>query len=468
MDLDNLPREEPMPDKNRLLSVLRHQPIDAAVPWIPFAGVHAGKLKGYSAFEVLTDGQKLLDALLEVNRLYDPDGQPVLFDLQVEAEILGCPLAWAENAPPSVAAHPLAENLMIPDMLPEPDSGRIPMILNTLRALKTRAGDHTALFGLLCGPLTLASHLRGTEIFVDMFDQPQFLTDLLAYTGRVAHRMADLYIEAGADVIAVVDPLVSQISTKHFHNLLQSGLTDLFSHIQRQKTASAFFVCGDATRLIEAMCQTGPNSIFVDENVHISTAKPITDRYHIALGGNIPLTTVMLLGSQPDNMKFVVDFLDRINHDNLILAPGCDMPYDTPVENVIGIVEAVRDPASARQMLANYQPEMIDVSSVNLPDYDNLARPLVEVFTLDSATCAACTYMLDAAVKAAQEAGVPVDLVEYKFTERENVARCVRMGVDKLPSIYLNGALKYASIIPTKKELADLIQQAASDLTEGT
>jgi len=197
-----------MSDKNRLQRVLRHQPVDT-VPWVPFAGVHAGKLKGYNALEVLTDGDKLLESLLEVNRVYDPDGQPVLFDLQVEAEILGCPLAWAENAPPSVAAHPLAQSLKIPDTLPEPDSGRIPMILDTLHKLKPQVGERTALFGLVCGPLTLASHLRGTEIFMDMFDQPQFLADLLAYTGRVAQRMGDLYREAGADVIAIVDPLVS-------------------------------------------------------------------------------------------------------------------------------------------------------------------------------------------------------------------------------------------------------------------
>jgi len=75
-----------MNGKERIFSSLRHETPDT-VPWVPFAGVHAGKLKGYNATEVLTDSKKLLDALLEVNRLYDPDGQPVMFDLQIEAEI---------------------------------------------------------------------------------------------------------------------------------------------------------------------------------------------------------------------------------------------------------------------------------------------------------------------------------------------------------------------------------------------
>ena len=49
--------------------------------------------------------------------------------------------------------------------------------------------------------------------------------------------------------------------------------------------------------------------------------------------------------------------------------------------------------------------------------------------------------------------GETIDLVEYKFTVRENIARCVKMGVAKLPSIYLDGELAYSSIIPSRAEL---------------
>ena len=36
--------------------------------------------------------------------------------------------------------------------------------------------------------------------------------------------------------------------------------------------------CGDTTRNIEVMCQTGPDGISVDENVDLLKAKEITDR----------------------------------------------------------------------------------------------------------------------------------------------------------------------------------------------
>jgi len=444
-----------MTGKERLFTAMRHEETDA-VPWTPFAGVHAGKLKGYSATEVLTDADKLSESLLAVNHLYMPDGQPVVFDLQIEAEILGCGLLWADEAPPSVSTHPLANEMAVPTRLPEAADGRLPVVLEAMRRMKAAVGEHTALYGLVTGPLTLASHLRGSEIFMDTFDHPDYVHALLAYTRDVALRVASLYIEAGMDVIAVVDPIVSQVSPRTFKQFLHVPFASLFDAIRTAGVYSSFFVCGDATKNIEAMCLTGPDSISVDENIDLPAAKEITDRHNITIGGNIPLTTCMLLGNQQDNIKFVVDLLDTVGHRNLILAPGCDMPYDTPVENTIGAAQAAHDPDTYREVVRNYQRQELDIE-ITLPDYAHLERPLIEVFTLDSATCAACAYMLAAAQEVAAELGERVEMVEYKITVLENIARLQKMGITNLPSILVNGELKYSSIIPSHRELLDTV-----------
>ena len=134
--------------KELLFATLRHEETDAS-PWVPFAGVHAGKLVGYDATEVLSEGDKLFEALMAVNRLYKPHGQPVMFDLQVEAEILGCELLWATEAPPSVRTHPLSQTTQIPCLctIPEKEDGRIPMILDVMRRMKKEVGDTTAQIG---------------------------------------------------------------------------------------------------------------------------------------------------------------------------------------------------------------------------------------------------------------------------------------------------------------------------------
>ncbi len=445
--------------KDLLFKTLRHDEVDRA-PWVPFAGVHAGKLVGYNAEEVLTDGDKLFKSLIEVNKLYRPDGQPVIFDLQIEAEILGCELMWAKDAPPSVVSHPLEMEKEIPTKMIEKSDGRLPMILDVMKRMKKEVGDTTALYGLVCGPFTLASHLRGNMIFMDMFDDPEYVINLVKYSNEVIKKLADYYIEAGMDVIASVDPLVSQISSDHFEEFLSEAYTDFFEHIRNAGVFSSFFVCGDATKNLEVMCETKPDSISIDENISIVTAKAVTDKYNVTLGGNIPLTTVMLHGTQQDNMKVVIDILESVSTKNLIIAPGCDMPYDVPIANSIAVQEAAKDPEMAKKMLENYEATSFEDIEVDLPDYDKLEKPLVEVFTLDSATCAACGYMMVAVNDAWKEFGDKIDVVEYKFTEKENIARCMKMGVKNLPSMYINGELKYSSIIPSKKELIDAIKNA--------
>ena len=450
--------QKTMTGKELIIHTLMHEDVPM-VPWVPYAGVHAGKLKGYTAAEILRDSDKLVDSLLAVNEMYRPDGQPVVFDLQLEAEILGCELYWVDNSPPSVATHPLAGVAEVPHKSISSNEGRLPIVLEAMRILKKEVGDHTALYGLITGPLTLASHLRGTEIFMNMIRQPDYVKELLAYVTDCALQIQKMYIEAGMDVIAFVDPLVSQISPKHFTQYLAEPYTKLFVSTKQQGAFSSFFVCGDATKNIEVMCQTKPDSIAVDENIVMVDAKKVTDQYNVTLCGNIPLTTKMLLGNQKDNMKFVVDFLDSIDHHNLILAPGCDMPFDTPFENVVGCMQALRNPVETKKMLQNYEQPEVDLDSVVIPDYRHLSKPLIELFTLDSASCAACTYMVRSALDAVAAISEDIDVIEYKFTKPENVARVMKMGVKNLPSLYINGELKFSSIIPEQQTLINELKK---------
>ena len=440
--------------KELIFKTLRHEKTDE-VPWVPFAGVHAGKIKGYTAEELLKEEDKLVEAILAANKLYTPDGLPVLFDLQVEAEILGCDLLWAKNNPPSVKSHPLEGEKTLPCSckIPTEESGRLPMILSSMKRIKAEIGDQTALYGLICGPFTLASHLRGSNIFMDMITDPAYVKDLIGYCSQVAVEMSRMYIEAGMDVIAVVDPLVSQISPKHIEKLLSEGFTAVFDYIRAQGALSCFFVCGNATKQIEVMCKMNPDGISVDENVDLAAAKETTDKYNITIGGNIPLTTTMLHGTQEDNMKGVIDLLDSIpDHHNLIISPGCDMPYDTPIENTVAAAQAVKHTEETRLLIQNYQAVVDDVD-VDIPDYENLDKVLIELFLLDPEQCAACTYMLAAVEDAYEELSDIAEYRVYKYFKKEDIARTRKMGIKNLPTMCINGEQKYISIIPGKEEL---------------
>jgi uroporphyrinogen decarboxylase len=443
--------------KDRVLACFRHETVPP--PWIPFAGVHAGKLVGYTARELYTDVDKLIEGMLAAARHYYPDGLPVMFDLQIEAEALGCGLLWSDDAPPTVAAHPLENSQEIPSAIPGPEEGRLPLALEATRRLAESIGERVALYGLCCGPFTLASHLRGTTLFMDMYDDPGYVERLLDYTTEVTCRVAELYAEAGAAVIASVDPLSSQVSPDHFTRFLTEPFTRVFDKIRSLGIPSSFFVCGDATKNIEVMCATGPDGISVDENVDLPSAKPITDRHNVAIAGNLPLASVMLFGTQQDNMTATLAILDSVDPHNLMISPGCDLPFNVPPENVIGCEQAVHQTAATRTIVAHYTAADTEVD-VELPDYSSLERPLVEVFTIDPDTCPACNYMYQSALDAKEDYGDAIDVVEYRATKRENIARIKKMGVKHLPCIYVNGELVFSSIIPSRDELNGEIAHA--------
>ncbi len=46
--------------KERIFKTIKGEAVDR-VAWVPFAGVHAGSLLGYTATEVLTDANKMVE-----------------------------------------------------------------------------------------------------------------------------------------------------------------------------------------------------------------------------------------------------------------------------------------------------------------------------------------------------------------------------------------------------------------------
>ena len=101
---------------------------------MPFVGVHGAKLLGKTAREYLQSSELMVAGLRRARELYQPDGLPVAFDLQLEAEVLGCELHWADQTPPSVRTHPLEQGHSLV-ALPVFDAsmGRFPLVMETLR-----------------------------------------------------------------------------------------------------------------------------------------------------------------------------------------------------------------------------------------------------------------------------------------------------------------------------------------------
>jgi len=429
--------------------------------WVPFVGCHGGALIGVHADDYLRSAELITQGLLAADELYRPDGLPVTFDLQMEAEVLGCELRWAPDGPPSVCSHPLAEGAELPD-LPEFSTAeaRFPLTMEALRATKAEIGERVAIYGLICGPFTLGLHLLGNNIFLEMFDTPARVQELMSFCAEVGRQAADAYIDNGADVIAVVDPMVSQISPERFQQFVVEPSNALFDHIHERGRPASLFCCGDATRNLEVMARTACDSISVDENVDLALLRDIARAHGKSFGGNLQLTVVLLLGSEDDAKRAALECIDIGDGEGYILAPGCDLPFDTPPENVAAAGLMARDEYErevARRLVTTRREDAFE--DIELPDYEGGDTVILDVITLDSSTCAPCQYMVDAARRAAEELGRSVEVREHKITRREGLGMLCRLDAGHVPTICIDGVPTFVSIIPDQLRLVTAIRR---------
>lgn len=431
-------------------------------PWVPFVGCHGASLIDADAESFLKSGELLTAGIMKAIELYKPDGIPIYFDLSVEAEILGCKLQWAAENPPAVQSHVLDEKKLAELPLLTANAGRIPVILRALHQVQKAAPD-VALYGLITGPFTLALHLKGTAIFIDMYDRPDEVKALLAYCTTVAKAMADIYIDNNCDIISIVDPMTSQISPEAFQEYVTPYASDFFQHVRNRKKPSSFFVCGHAQKNVENMCLTGPDNISVDENIPLDFVKNICQKHKVSFGGNLQLTVVLLLGKEADVTRNALECLEIGGDTGFILAPGCDLPYATPPSHLQLIANLVQDPYQrqvAKELLAEVHTAE---ETINLSEYGRSDQVIVDVVTLDSESCAPCQYMVEAVRSAVDSFHGLVVWREHKIKERESIEFMMGLMVKNIPTICIDGQIKFVSIIPSRQELIKAIQQRINE-----
>ena len=338
-------------------------------------------------------------------------------------------------------------------VLPTEEDGRYPIVLDAAERIVKELGDKIAIYGLICGPFTLALHLKGTAIFSDMNRSPEEAHKLMKFTTAVAKDFARMYAERGVDIIAVVDPMVSQISPRHFKAFITPYMTEVNQYVKSLNKKVVTFVCGDVTKNFELLCQTDTNGIAFDENVDLSVAKEIAINNKVAYGGNLPLTTVMLFGTPMDNVQEVKKQLEIGEGSGYILAPGCDIAFDTPIQNLVAIGNYISGNFSSLDMFDadnNIEDEIEEeLEEVKI----EAGKVFIEIVTLDSEGCPPCQYMCETVRKVESEYGDKLFWRETLIKTKAGIKRVGTLGVKNLPAMLINDQVVYDNIIPTEEEL---------------
>ncbi|MDX9883423.1 MAG: uroporphyrinogen decarboxylase family protein [Prolixibacteraceae bacterium] len=432
------------------------------VPWVPFVGVHGASLIGTDAEQYLKSADQMVAGLAKAIELYKPDGIPVCFDLQLEAEILGCRLNWAKENPPAVVSHPLADGVELSSLkIPEAGDGRIPLVLEATRRLRAVHPD-IALYGLITGPFTLALHLMGTDIFMKLFEDPEHVAQVMDFCTRVGIRFSEMLLDAGCDVIAVVDPMTSQIDPLSFETYVTPYVSRIFDFIRKKEKLSSFFVCGHAQQNIEAMCNCRPDNISIDENIPLDYVKEIALSKKISFGGNLKLTVVLLMGDPDDAKQDALSCLDLGGNIGFVLAPGCDLPMETPVDNLKAVSELVYS-QYLQDVARKLEKKESKLDILNMKDYGQADKVIVDIITLDSESCAPCQYMVEAVKRVVPQFEGVVEWREHPIKKMESVSFMSSMMVKNIPTICIDGKIAFVSQIPPQNLLIEAIQNRINE-----
>ena len=268
-------------------------------PWVPYAGVHCAFLINEPADKMLQDPELLAKGVVHAAKRYQADGIPLVFDLSVEANSVGCDLKWWSDNVPSVKSHPCSDKTPAEAGLKLPDktAGRWPVLYEAARIAKPQLDElDCALMGLCCGPLTLASHLAGVRIFTDVYKHPEFADEVCEFAGELGNVAAGFYAEMGCEIIAIVDPVASQIKPETFRKYVTPHCQETIKTIHDADRTSSFFICGNAVKVMEDVCAIGTHSFAIDEQMNLNFIRDLALKHKVGFGGNLKLTLALSLG----------------------------------------------------------------------------------------------------------------------------------------------------------------------------
>jgi len=292
------------------------------------------------------DYRVLCDANLAVLNDFSLDIVQAISDPYREAADWGAQIEFPQDGLP-ISRVPLIQAWSDVQQLkpPSPDTGRrMSDRLEAIRYFRSQVGGEVPIMGWVEGALAEAADLRGVaNLMEDLVAEPEAVTDLLERCVEVEIAFARAQIEAGADIIGLGDAIASQISPKMYQRFALPYEQRIFAAVHEMKGLARLHICGNTTRLLAFMPQSGADIIDIDWMVDMRAAREaFGDR---AVCGNFDPVAVMLQGT-PEQVRQATVRCMAMGGARSFSAAGCEVPDGTPYANLVA-------QASALQALTN-------------------------------------------------------------------------------------------------------------------
>jgi MtaA/CmuA family methyltransferase len=313
------------------------------IPIIPLASLWIARFSGTPMGELIRSGERIFEAQVKA---YERVGYDVLFgyiDPLYVPEALGSELRLLKSGlqliPLSVKTSEDIDRLPVPD--PRKD-GRLPAVLKAVQLLSRYAKGKVPVVPGFEGPLTVAARALDADFLMrKLLKDRSFVLKLLDKITDILVEVGIALREAGADLLFLPDPVASSdmISPKLAQEIEFPYLERLIKSVD---LPCILHICGDSTQILGMMTKTGASVISLDQCMNLTKVRNVVG-WDIAIGGNINPINVMQLGSPEDVRAEVTRLLSENGNRKYVVMTGCSISPDTPLDNLLAAVQAVRD-----------------------------------------------------------------------------------------------------------------------------
>ncbi|MBM4457194.1 MAG: uroporphyrinogen decarboxylase [Chloroflexi bacterium] len=333
----------PMNSYERLTARLRGEPVDRP-PNFDITMQFASHYIGQPLRRYYLDHRVLCAANSAVQEAFDLDLLQAISDPYREAADFGAAVEFPADGLPICPTPLLADPADLGRLRPPtPETGpRMSDRLAAIHSFRAQAGGRVPIMGWVEGALAEAADLRGvSDLLTDLYDRPAWVRDLLAICCNVAIAFARAQIAAGADIIGLGDALASQVSPRVYRQYALPYEQRIFAAVHEAGALARLHICGNTTRILSDMAESGADIIDLDWMVDIGHAAQVFgDR--AAACGNFDPVAVMLNGAPAAVRDATLACLQQGGRRS-ISAAGCEIPDGTPHANLLAQAAALTE-----------------------------------------------------------------------------------------------------------------------------
>jgi uroporphyrinogen decarboxylase len=315
------------------------------VPIFPLVTAHAARVAGVSVRDYYTQGSAMARSQLVAQQEYGIDFISFFSEVGLVAEALGSKFAYPDDDLPMLT-EPRWRELAGPDeaVVDPRRDGRLRVYLEAISYAYEARGDTVPILAYVPAPFTTAQQLVDQEAFLlGLLIEPERVHRLLAYATRSIIFFCRAIVGAGGLPI-LVDPLASGsvISREHYREFALPYEAEVIRYLHRFDLDIVLHICGDTTPVVDLMPESGADLLSIDRIGLPEAISRAGDRCRII--GNYD-TSAILLGTAAEVETAVADMVrqGRLCPRGFVAATGCEVPTETPPENVRAFVRAARE-----------------------------------------------------------------------------------------------------------------------------